>query len=131
MTECRRFTVFRMFIMSGVATALYLAALMSHAAAQTPVKIQFDCVENSTEPNIVAITNGVSTTVRAPSNTGKCFFTLECRDSKGKTKVGADLFFGKTNGTQKQSFSCPANAGSIVIVPKENATGKGELTFIP
>ncbi len=58
----------------------------------------------------VAVTNGVPTTISSPRNTGVCTLTLGCL-SAADTVVGAEMTIAP--GTEKQSFSCGANAQSI------------------
>lgn len=69
--------------------------------------------------NVVAVTNGVETTIKSPKNEGDCAFTLRCRD-KAKNTVGETATIKKDG--MLVSFSCGKDAVTIGMDCAEGGT---------
>ena len=74
----------------------------------------------------LATTNRVATTIRNPTNTGACAWTLQCRLGGTVVGIARDL---SPNGSD-HSFSCGTNADRIIWVTTGTA-GEARIQFVP
>ena len=119
----------RILLMSGIAwaaVALYLFAALPYAQGQASTSYSFPCDNHE---YLVAQTNQVPATVKAPQNTGACNFVMYCADARSRNIEGTQLQMSKD--VHVISFSCGAGASKIEVQSTEKTDGRGELSYAP
>jgi len=109
-----------------LAAALYLFVAVPGAVCQSQMSYSFPC--DKTE-YLVAQTNQVPTTIRAPQNTGSCDFDLYCADARSRNLEGTQLHM--TKDSHLIEFSCGSNASKIEVQSTEKTDSRGELSYTP
>lgn len=86
-------------------------------------------VDCDTMDTVVAATNGVPTTIRAPANVGECVLFLSCQNEAGEETGLTDIEPGKG----LHSYSCGADASKIVMdcIAGLEADDCCKLSYVP
>jgi hypothetical protein len=103
-----------------------LFAALPFAQCQASTSYSFPCDKNE---YLVAQTNQVPTTVRAPQNTGTCEFIMYCADARSRNIEGTQMQMSKD--VHVISFSCGSGASKIEVQSTEKTDGRGELSYAP